>query len=269
MGSPSFVDIAVERFLPAPGRGKPIGSCTTMLSEADRDDDVLPRPGTQRWKASTRLASWTWKTRKPSARNAGKRCRRRMSSRMQRWKSLMCLSPPGQGLRGRPSEAEVGTVFDVVGPWFVFEEFLAHEDHGGAGRREQQASGHAGAAAGIPGAGVAVGQAGNTREAVFQDFVVRFEVLHQFPRLIETGRPERVRDAVMSTGAPAPARPGRGRGGRCRAGRRGNMCRIPRRPRRRISPRTDRRASIRRVAGHPGGRCAGIVKFLEEGQPWL
>ena len=90
-----------------------------------------------------------------------------------------------------PVQSEVGVAGDVVGPRFVFEEFLAHEEHGKTGRGEEQSGGDAGAAAGVPGARVAAAsEASDARLAAFEDFVVGFEGLHEFPGLRKARRPE-------------------------------------------------------------------------------
>lgn len=77
---------------------------------------------------------------------------------------------------------------------------------GGAGRGDQEAGGDTGAAAGVPGTGVvATRQAGDARGAVFEDFVVRFEVLHELPGLVKAGRPQGEGDGRQVHGRARPA----------------------------------------------------------------
>src|SRR5437762_9278162 len=88
------------------------------------------------------------------------------------------------GAEAVPPDEGIVEKFGVIAPMFIFEKFLAHEQHRNAGAGENKARGDAGATAIIPRVRIArVGQPGDTDAVVANvDLVVALDVFDSAPR---------------------------------------------------------------------------------------
>ena len=97
----------------------------------------------------------------------------------------------------------------AVRPQLVLEELLTHEQHRGAGRGQQQAGGHPGAAARVPGPGVvAAGQPGDPRGPVVlhvQHQVMVLQAVVRLPGEVGVGRPVQGGADPVQADPPVPA----------------------------------------------------------------
>src|SRR5687767_5565543 len=90
-----------------------------------------------------------------------------------------------------PMEQQVLMILEIVGPLFVLQELLAHEQHRNTRRGEANAGRHARTAATKPGAGVSeMAEARDPQLTAMFDDVMVLGSLHKPPVLSETFRPQ-------------------------------------------------------------------------------